>query len=133
MFESSVYIMYHIKIIGCETSSSLLKSTLLLLCVVSFFFPIEFLQWITTEWVTLLISSHLFSYKISCLQMKWHILKKKAFLLAVTYHFTTLKANNFVPAFSTIFSTINEVILMCFEKFCKSWLFIFTKVPTYTF
>ena len=46
--------------------------------------------------------------------------KKKAFLLAVTYHFTTLKANNFVPAFSTIYSTINEVILMYFEKFCKS-------------
>ena len=126
MFVSSVYVMYHIKIIGCETSSSLLKSTLLLLCVVSFFF-IEFLQWITTEWVTLLILSHLFSYKISCLQMMWHILKKKSIFVGCNISFYDFKSKQFCSSIfyhllhhkwshSYVFWEILQVMIVYFHK-----------------
>ena len=69
-------------------------NSLVTMCGLIFFF-IEFLQWITTEWVTLLISSHLFSYKISCLQMMWHILKKKSIFVGCNISFYDFKSKQF--------------------------------------
>ena len=99
-------------------------NSLVTMCGLIFF--IEFLQWITTEWVTLLISSHVFSYKISCLQMMWHILKKsifvgcnisfydfksKQFCSSIFYHLLHHKWNH-----SYVFWEILQVMTVYFYK-----------------
>ena len=126
MFVISVYVMYHIKIIGCETSSSLLKSTLLLLCVVWFFshqiFAMNYDRMSHT-----FNSSHLFSYKISCLQMMWHILKKKSIFVGCNISFYDFKSKHFCSSIfydplyhkwspSYVFWEILQVMIVYFYK-----------------